>query len=136
VTSVRQLCAAGAAACAAIMLSGCGSADNGSLASSYSGTWVNDNVDTRSIPGVIIEVNGNTLTVHPFGRCHPTNCDWGADSVAFAGEPVHVYSKLAQRTVTLSFADAARTSLQVAEGTGAGGETYHKGSRADIPEGP
>ncbi len=53
------------------------------------GTWVNCNHETGGLVRVVIAAKGNGITVHAFGACHPTPCDWGivdgliyADSVA------------------------------------------------------
>lgn len=53
------------------------------------GTWVNCDHATRNMVRVMINANGNAITVHGFGACSPTPCDWGqvngivyADNVA------------------------------------------------------
>jgi hypothetical protein len=53
------------------------------------GTWVNCNHETGGLVRVVIAPKVNAITVHAFGACHPTPCDWGivdgmiyADSVA------------------------------------------------------
>jgi hypothetical protein len=40
------------------------------------GTWVNCDRATRGLVKVIIGNRRGTLTVHAFGACHPTPCDW------------------------------------------------------------
>jgi hypothetical protein len=44
------------------------------------GIWVNENPETADITRVIIGVEGNSASVHAFGRCVPTDCDWGTVS--------------------------------------------------------
>jgi len=39
------------------------------------GTWVNKDEDTRSTTRLII--SDNNQTIHGFGSCTPTDCDWG-----------------------------------------------------------
>lgn len=41
------------------------------------GTWVNVNAATRDIVKVVIAGKGMGLTVHAYGACTPTPCDWG-----------------------------------------------------------
>jgi hypothetical protein len=61
------------------------------------GKWENCNKSTRGIVRVELGASGTTLTVHVFGACTPTPCDWGvvrglaysenvssADAVAFS----------------------------------------------------
>jgi hypothetical protein len=53
------------------------------------GTWMNCDHATRNLVRVMIAASGNEITVHAFGACSPTPCDWGqvngtifADNVA------------------------------------------------------
>lgn len=49
------------------------------------GTWVNCNHDTKGLVRLTIATKGNEITVHGFGACHPTPCDWGlADGMIYA----------------------------------------------------
>ena len=41
------------------------------------GTWINCNHHTRSIVRLVIATSGKEITVHGFGACSPTPCDWG-----------------------------------------------------------
>src|ERR1700739_4988222 len=41
------------------------------------GTWVNVNPATRDIVKVVLTNNGGALSVHAYGACTPTPCDWG-----------------------------------------------------------
>lgn len=42
------------------------------------GTWVNDNPNTGGLTRLLITQNGNSVSVHAFGKCSPTDCDWGS----------------------------------------------------------
>jgi len=44
------------------------------------GTWLNDNPNTGDNPEIDISVEGSSVSVHAFGACSPTNCDWGSAS--------------------------------------------------------
>ena len=41
------------------------------------GVWHNANAATRSITRILIGRVGNNLAVHTYGKCSPTDCDWG-----------------------------------------------------------
>jgi hypothetical protein len=44
------------------------------------GTWLNCDHETRGLLRVMIEASGNEVTLHGFGACSPTPCDWGTVS--------------------------------------------------------
>ncbi len=56
-------------------------------AAQYAGTWLNDDPNTRDIPQLIISNVGQTLSIHGYGACTPTYCDWGTVSGQFNGDP-------------------------------------------------
>lgn len=41
------------------------------------GTWVNSDHATRGLVRLMIAAKGKEITVHGFGACSPTPCDWG-----------------------------------------------------------
>ena len=41
------------------------------------GTWVNCDHQTRGLVRLMITQAGSEITVHGFGACSPTPCDWG-----------------------------------------------------------
>ena len=43
----------------------------------FLGYWVNDNVNTPGITRIAIKIEGEEFIVTAFGRCSPTDCDWG-----------------------------------------------------------
>jgi hypothetical protein len=54
------------------------------------GTWINCDHATRNLVRVMIAANGNEITVHAFGACTPTPCDWGQVSGMVYAENVAV----------------------------------------------
>src|ERR1700675_371608 len=44
----------------------------------FAGTWLNDDVKTRSITRLIISQAGSRVSVHAFGACGSSECDWGS----------------------------------------------------------
>jgi hypothetical protein len=46
--------------------------------SALQGTWLNDNASTGDNPQVSIAVSGSSVSVHAWGACVPTYCDWGS----------------------------------------------------------
>jgi len=50
----------------------------------FIGTWINEDEDTRGITKIVIRANSQTIFVHMWGRCHPTDCDWGEETTDIA----------------------------------------------------
>lgn len=49
------------------------------------GTWTNCDHHTRSLVRLVIAAAGTGITVHAFGACTPTPCDWGtAPAMAYS----------------------------------------------------
>jgi hypothetical protein len=62
-----------------IALSGYASMDQ------FAGRWTNVDPNTRGITTMEIGVTGASASVHAWGKCTPTDCDWGSvSSYAFA----------------------------------------------------
>lgn len=40
------------------------------------GTWLNTDPHTRDIVKIVVAVKGTEITVHTWGACTPTPCDW------------------------------------------------------------
>jgi hypothetical protein len=57
-------------------------------ASTMVGTWVNTDSNTRGITKVVISQSGNSYEVHAFGKCSPTDCDWGKKPMTTYGDNV------------------------------------------------
>jgi len=43
----------------------------------FVGYWINDNAATPDITKIIVKIVGEDFNVQAFGKCHPTDCDWG-----------------------------------------------------------
>jgi hypothetical protein len=43
----------------------------------FTGSWANEDPDTRGITRVQFRTEGALLYVHMWGRCHLSDCDWG-----------------------------------------------------------
>jgi hypothetical protein len=58
--------------------------------SNFEGNWMNENPDTRSITRVTIRSESTNIFIHMWGKCHPTDCDWGEEKteVSDAGDGV------------------------------------------------
>ncbi|MBW2044701.1 MAG: hypothetical protein JRI96_07415 [Deltaproteobacteria bacterium] len=51
----------------------------------YVGPWMNEDANTRSITRVEIR----NEFIHMWGKCHPTDCDWGENSYSVSGNELH-----------------------------------------------
>ncbi len=56
----------------------------GPLATDWVGNWVNLNTSTNNITHIVITSSGGQITIHPYGKCSPTDCDMGAKTYAYA----------------------------------------------------
>jgi hypothetical protein len=51
----------------------------------FAGSWTNVDANTGGITNLDISVMGTGAQVHAWGKCHPTDCDWGTvQAQAFA----------------------------------------------------
>ncbi len=57
-------------------------------ASTMVGTWVNTDSSTRGITKLVITETGNSYEAHGFGKCSPTDCDWGKKQMMTYGSNV------------------------------------------------
>ena len=44
------------------------------------GSWLNDNADTGGTTQVVVRRDNGRILVHVWGRCTPSDCDWGETS--------------------------------------------------------
>jgi len=55
-------------------------------ASGFVGDWTNKDFQTRGITRVKIRLDGTNVIAHVWGRCHPTECDWGEKIATAKGQ--------------------------------------------------
>lgn len=55
-------------------------------APSFVGDWTNKDFQTRGITRVQIRLDGTNVIAHVWGRCHPTECDWGDATATSKGQ--------------------------------------------------
>lgn len=95
----------------------------------FAGAWVNNDPNTTGIPEVIITVIGLKMTVHGYGACSPTYCDWGTQTGTYAGDPFKVLFSFSGGALTdnlsLSLLDSVGSSMQIVNvGSSSGTNTY------------
>ena len=56
--------------------------DNPPKVDKFVGHWVNIDAGTRGITRVDIRVDADTIFFHMWGKCHPTDCDWGEETTS------------------------------------------------------
>ncbi len=64
----------------------CSSVTGFAQTAQFDGLWKNVDPLTRGITTLKIDVTGATVKVRAFGKCHPTDCDWGVEG-AYAYSP-------------------------------------------------
>ncbi len=53
----------------------------------FAGDWSNVDPNTGGITKLSIAISGASANVHAWGKCHPTDCDWGGvNAFAFASD--------------------------------------------------
>ena len=69
---------------ALVLFSGCSNPstpeDNRANVKHFIGTWVNENEGTGGNTRAVIRAKSNTIFVHMWGKCNPTDCDWGEET--------------------------------------------------------
>ena len=46
----------------------------------FYGNWVNEDTNTNNITKIDIQKIVDIIEVHIWGKCHPTDCDWGIET--------------------------------------------------------
>jgi hypothetical protein len=71
----------------------------------FAGTWANINPNTRSIPQITVSpTSATTATLHVWGACSPTWCDWGTTTATLSGSELRAFydQGFATRTIRIS----------------------------------
>jgi hypothetical protein len=72
-------------------------------AADYVGLWKNPDVQTSTIPELVVRPGGKGLLVQIWGKCHPTNCDWGSVPAIPMGQSVAVPADQEALALTATF---------------------------------
>ena len=94
--------------------------------SQFSGDWINVDSNTDGVTTLSIGISGSSANVHAWGKCHPTDCDWGkvpANSFgpAVSSDPV----SQAQALVAVFDAGFSETTLFIKpQGNGLSVQSY------------
>ena len=84
---------------------------NASLAQ-FAGDWTNVDTNTGGITTLSIGLSGDSANVHAWGKCHPTDCDWGTvPAVAFAPDVSSDLAGQAQALMAIFDAGFSETTL-------------------------
>ena len=96
---MRKIALALAAVCFALALPSIASAQ----LSRFSGNWRNADPATGGITRLQITTSSITVRVHAWGKCEPTDCDWGAVAGIAYGPDVSSSIITTARAVTAVF---------------------------------
>lgn len=76
------------------------------LLSYFGGSWKNTDPETRGITTIQIRLDGDHAFVHTWGRCEPTDCDWGETSALLFAPDVSSHAvQTVSAVYTKSFAE-------------------------------
>lgn len=94
--------------------------------SQYNGTWRNDDPNTDGITRLVITNAGAAITVHGFGKCAPTDCDWGTRTATFSNEPFMILFQFSGGLTHRLTLFREGTKLRVVDiGSSSGTNTYY-----------
>jgi len=80
--------------------------------SQFAGDWTNVDTNNGGITTLSIDISGASANVHAWGKCHPTDCDWGAvTAVAFAPDVSSDLAGQAQALMATFDAGFSETTL-------------------------
>jgi hypothetical protein len=69
----------------------------------FTGTWVNTNSNTKAATRVIVKRVTNGVTLQVFGKCHPSDCDWGVVNAEVYGPSVSQNAVANARAVSATY---------------------------------
>ena len=94
-------------------------------AAQLSGNWVNANQNlTQGITKIDITNNGTKVTVHPFSKCSPADCDWGTKSSEYTGSPFNIVFVVNGSTESLAISRQGPQLMVVDTSSTNGTHTY------------
>lgn len=86
----------------------------------FTGSWTNVDPDTSGVTRVAVVATANGIEVHVWGRCHPTDCDWGTvQGYAYAGavqERLPAQARVISAVYRTSFSETIAVMHAVAAG--------------------
>ncbi len=71
--------------------------------SQFAGVWINSDPNTSGITRIIISVAGDQVTVQAFGKCTPTDCDFGPSTAYAYANSVSANLATAAQAITAQF---------------------------------
>ena len=78
----------------------------------FAGEWSNIDTNTGGITKLNIGISGASANVHAWGKCHPTDCDWGTvPAFAFAPDVSSDLASQAQALMAIFDAGFSETTL-------------------------
>jgi hypothetical protein len=78
----------------------------------FSGRWKNTDLQTRGITTVSVRTQGNSVWMHAWGRCRPSDCDWGeVPANAFGPDVSAAIASNAQSVAALFKTSFSETSM-------------------------
>jgi hypothetical protein len=69
----------------------------------YLGGWTNADPNSRGITWISVRKDGERLVVQVWGKCHPTDCDWGTAQAAPFGRSVESSADAPIKSVSVTF---------------------------------
>jgi hypothetical protein len=98
-------------------------------AAQYSGTWLRAGEYTKGITRLEISNEGQSISVHGFEKCQPTDCDWGTRTATFNGEPFTIlfdFGRGGTHQLSITLDDPAGEELKVLDESSVSDRvTYH-----------
>ena len=107
------------------------------VADPFEGSWVNVDKNTRGVTKAEIRAVGGHLVVQLWGRCHPTDCDWGMVPLEGAGTVRHAQFHSPVRTEELAMTPPtsnAPQTLRIATPNTKSGNQGGGSSQVDVME--
>lgn len=85
-----------------LLSSSCGGSPLAPSNAQFVGLWQNVSPQTANVAQINIATQGSALSVHAFGNCVPTLCDWGEVSASATSETLQAVFTLGIEVDTLT----------------------------------